>query len=311
MGDWLKDKVAVITGAGNGIGRAVAAVFAEEGAKIVVNDLGGSSKGEGASKQAADLVADEIKKRGGKAVANYDSVATMQGGERIIKTAIDAFGRIDILVTCAGILRDRMVFNMTEQEWDGVLNTHLKGTFACAKPASIVMRQQRSGRIITFTSTSGLYGNTGQANYSSAKGGIAGFTKAAALDLGRYGITVNAIAPMAGTRMTLTDEYFAAREKRAQLGVKREGFGFDPKVEDMQPDDVAPVVAYVASDAAAYINGQVIFIGGGVCSWVAPPRAVKTIYKESPWTVDELIEWVPNTLMVGVTNPAPPPAEQK
>ncbi|MBI3743154.1 MAG: SDR family oxidoreductase [Chloroflexi bacterium] len=311
MGDWLKDKVAVITGGGNGIGRAVAALFAEEGAKIVVNDLGGSSKGEGASKQAADLVADEIKKRGGKAVANYDSVATMAGGERIIKTAIDAFGRIDILVTCAGILRDRMVFNMTEQEWDGVLNTHLKGTFACAKPASIVMRQQRSGRIITFTSTSGLYGNTGQANYSSAKGGIAGFTKAASLDLGRYGVTVNAIAPMAGTRMTLTDEYFAAREKRAKLGVKREGFGFDPKVEDMQPDDVAPVVAYVASDASAYINGQVIFIGGGVCSWVAPPRAVKTIYKESMWTVDELIEWVPNTLMVGVTNPAPPPEEQK
>jgi NAD(P)-dependent dehydrogenase (short-subunit alcohol dehydrogenase family) len=306
MAQWLKNKVAVVTGGGNGIGRAVALKLAEHGAKVVVNDLGGSRTGEGASQKAADLVAEEIKKAGGQAVPSYDSVATMAGGEHIIKTAVDAFGTVDILVTCAGILRDRMIFNMSEEEWDGVIATHLKGTFACVKPASQVMRQKRSGRIITFTSTSGLYGNTGQANYSSAKGGIAGFTKVVALDLGRYGITVNAVAPMAGTRMTLTEEYFKARDLRERQGIKREGFGFEAKVEEMQPEDVTPMVVYLASDKASNLNGQVLFIGGGVVSWVAPPRPVKTIYKDGRWTVDELIQVVPNTLAAGLVNPAPP-----
>ncbi len=306
MAQWLKDKVAVVTGGGNGIGRAVSLRLAAHGAKVVVNDLGGTRTGEGVSQKAADAVAEEIKKAGGMAVPSYDSVATMQGGENIINTAVKHFGAVDILVTCAGILRDRMVFNMSEQEWDGVISTHLKGTFACVKPASIIMRQKRSGRIITFTSTSGLYGNTGQANYSSAKGGIAGFTKTVALDLGRYGITVNAVAPMAGTRMTLTEEYFKAREMRERQGIKREGFGFEAKVEEMKPEDVAPLVIWLASDKASTINGQVIFIGGGVISLVAPPRPVKTIYKPTRWTVDELIQVVPATLTAGVANPSPP-----
>ncbi|MEE9285408.1 MAG: SDR family NAD(P)-dependent oxidoreductase [Dehalococcoidia bacterium] len=311
MGEWLKGKVAVVTGAGGGIGRAVAVAIADQGAKVVVNDLGGSSTGEGASQRPAGSVVDEIKSAGGDAVANYESVAIMEGGEKIIQMALDSFGRLDILVTCAGILRDRMLFNMTEQEWDSVINTHLKGTFACAKPASIVFRQQRSGRIITFTSTSGLYGNTGQANYSSAKSGIGGFTKVVALDLGRYGVTVNAVAPMAGTRMTLTDEYFQARATREQQGVKREGFGFEARVEDMKPEDVAPLVVYLASDLASDINGQIIFIGGGVISYVAPPRPVKTIFKDGRWTVDELIATVPHTLAEGLVNPAPPQEAKK
>ena len=305
MGEWLKDRVAVVTGAGGGIGRGVALALAEQGAKIVVNDLGGAVDGSGASSQPADRVAEEIKKAGGQAVANHDSVASMDSGERIIQTALDSFGRLDIAVTCAGILRDRMIFNMTEKEWDDVISVHLKGTFAVCKPASVVMRQQRSGRIINFSSTSGLYGNAGQANYGAAKSGIAGFAKVAALDLGRYGVTVNAIAPMAATRMTMTDEVKQARERRGDRGIRRDEFGFEPRPEDMAPEDVAPVVTYLASDLAANINGQVIFVGGGIISYVAPPRQVETIFKDGRWTVDELIKAVPVGLMKGVVNPAP------
>lgn len=305
MGEWLKDRVAVVTGAGGGIGRGVALELASQGAKVVVNDLGGAVDGSGSSTTTAQKIVDEIQAAGGTAAPNYHSVATMEGGEQIIKTALDTFGRIDILVTCAGILRDRMVFNMTEAEWDGVLNTHLKGTFTCAKNAAVVMRQQRSGRIITFTSTSGLYGNGGQANYSAAKSGITGFTKVAALDMGRYGVTVNAVAPMAGTRMTLTEDYRRARDSRGSRGIRRDEFGgYEQDLEHLDPNDVAPVVSYLASDLASHINGQVLFVGGGVLSWVAPTRPWKGIYKDSPWTVDELIEAVPN-MMTGVTNPAP------
>ncbi len=306
MGEWLRDKVAAVTGAGGGIGRGVALELAAQGAKVVVNDLGGASDGTGASVQAADKVVGEIKEAGGEAASNYDSVATMAGGESIVKTALDSFGRLDIMVTCAGILRDRMVFNMTEAEWDGVLATHLKGTFSCAKPAAAIMRQQRSGRIITFTSTSGLYGNGGQANYSAAKSAITGFTKVAALDMGRYGVTVNTVAPMAGTRLTLTEEYRSARELRGSRGIKRDEFGgYEQDLQDLDPNDVAPLVSYLASDLSSNINGQAIFIGGGVISWVAPPRVVRAMHKTGRWTVDELIQQVPEDLSPAMKNPAP------
>ena len=183
MGDLLKDKVAVVTGSGRGIGRGIALLLAEEGAKVVVNDLGGSVDGEGASTTPAQEVVNEIKAKGGDAVANGDSVATMEGGENIIKTALDNFGKLDIVVAVAGILRDRMLFNMTEEEWDAVIAVHLKGTFSVVKPASILFRQQRSGKIIAFSSTSGLYGNSGQANYGAAKDGIAGLIRGIARDL--------------------------------------------------------------------------------------------------------------------------------
>jgi NAD(P)-dependent dehydrogenase (short-subunit alcohol dehydrogenase family) len=199
MGERLKGKVAVITGAGRGIGRGHALLFAAEGAKVVVNDLGGAADGSGASKGPADEVVDEIKKAGGEAVASYESVSTPEGGEKIIKAAIDNFGRLDIVVNNAGVLRDRMVFNMTEEEWDTVMKVHLYGTFNCSKPACVIFRQQRSGRIVNTSSTSGL-GNRGQANYAAAKEGITGFTRTLARDMGRYGVTCNAIRPAAATR---------------------------------------------------------------------------------------------------------------
>ena len=202
MANSLEGKVAVITGAGRGIGRGVAMMMAEEGAKVVVVDPGVNVDGSGYDQSIAEQVASEIGqcRRQLPSPAN-ESVTTMAGGERIVQTAIDAFGRLDIVVTCAGILRDRMVFNMTEEEWDDVIAVHLKGTFTVVRHACILFRQQRSGRIITFSSESGLVGNSGQANYGAAKSGIAGFTKVVARDMGRYGVTANSIAPRASTRM--------------------------------------------------------------------------------------------------------------
>ena len=200
MANLLNDKVAIVTGAGRGIGRGVAHLMAAEGAKVVVCDLGVNVDGSGADLSIADAVVSEIREAGGEAVACTENVATMDGGEKIVQTALDNFGKLDIVVTVAGILRDRMVFNMSEQEWDDVIAVHLKGTFSVVRNAAVLFRQQRSGRIITFSSTSGLYGNSGQANYGAAKDGIAGFTRVAARDLGRYGVTANSISPSAQTR---------------------------------------------------------------------------------------------------------------
>src|SRR6059036_4117983 len=197
----LKDRVAVVTGAARGIGREIALLMAQLGARVVVNDYGGSEAGQGTTQAPANEVVEEIRKAGGQAVANYDSVATMSGGERIVQTAIDAFGRVDIVVNNAGILRDRMIFNMSEEEWDAVIDTHLKGTFAVTRAAAPLMREQKWGRFINMTSTSGLIGNVGQANYAAAKLGIFGLTKATALDMGRYNVTANCISPFAWTRM--------------------------------------------------------------------------------------------------------------
>jgi len=304
MSDRLKDKVAVVTGAGRGVGRGIALLMADEGAKVVVNDLGGGTDGSGAATSPADEVVAEIKKMGGEAVANYDSVATVEGGENIIKTAVDNFGRIDILVNNAGILRDRMVFNMSPEEWDAVIKVHLYGVFNCTKPAAILMRQQRSGRIISMTSTSGITGNAGQANYGAAKAGIAGFTRVCARDLGRYGITVNSIAPSAATRMTVSPEMEEALERRVQRGeiTAEQAAARRPA----NPDDVAPLAIFLATDAAANINGCVFGASGGRIDLYPHLVPIKSIYKDGRWTPDELDKLIPATLAVGLVNPAPP-----
>ncbi|MBI4640984.1 MAG: SDR family NAD(P)-dependent oxidoreductase, partial [Candidatus Tectomicrobia bacterium] len=197
----LDGKNAVVTGAGNGMGKAVAIFLAKEGAKVVVNDLGGDLRGEGGSQAPADVTVAEIKAAGGTAVANYDSITSFQNGGRIIQQCVDTFGRIDILVNVAGNLRDRMVFNMTEEEWDGVVAVHLKGYFNTIKHACVLMRQQQYGRILSFSSGS-AGGNSGQANYSAAKAGIMGMTRTVAKDMAKYGVTCNCVWPGANTRMT-------------------------------------------------------------------------------------------------------------
>jgi len=306
MGDRLKGKVAVITGAGRGIGRAHALAFAAEGAMVVVNDLGGAADGTGADKSPADEVVAEIKKMGGKAVANYDTVATMAGGERIIKTAIDTFGKIDILVNNAGVLRDRMVFNMTEEEWDTVMNVHLKGHFACTKFACIAFRHQRSGRIINTSSIAGL-GNMGQANYSAAKEGIVGFTRTVARDMGRYGITCNCIRPGAATRLTMTPELMAAWEKRRKtLGDTGLPGGEMPDIASYAPEAISPIVVFLCTDEAANINGCTFDVHGGDIGLYSEPAIIKSIHKDGIWTVDELCKLIPKTLATGLVNPSPP-----
>jgi len=308
VGTMLQGKVAVVTGAGRGIGRGVALGLAAQGAKVVVNDYGVDVHGQAPTTDPAFDVVAEIKQAGGEGAANGDSVSSWAGAENIINTAVREFGRIDILVTCAGILRDRMIFNMSEDDFDSVLAVHLKGTFNCIRHAAPLMRAQRYGRIVTFSSGSGLFGNPGQANYGSAKAAISGLTKVVARDLGKYGVTCNAIAPVAATRMTLTPEVIKAREIRKQQGIIREERAL-AQLEDLKPEDVAPMVVFLASDHAANVNGQFFLCAGGSVSLVALPRPVKTIFKpEGRWTLDELDDLVPLTLAEGLVNPAPPRA---
>ncbi len=309
MAGMLEGRVAVVTGAGRGIGRGIALLMAAHGARVVVNDYGVSSDGAEPSSEPADEVVAAIGAAGGHAVACAESVATMQGAQRIIGTALDTYGTIDILVTCAGILRDRMIFNMTEVEFDAVVATHLKGTFTCVRVAVGTMRERGYGRILTFTSGAGLFGNPGQSNYGSAKSGIAGFTKVCARDLGRYGITVNSLSPVAGTRMTLTPAYLRARDIRRQQGIVREDRGVGD-IENLSPDDVAPLAVYLASEDAGNVNGQVFLCTGTSYSRVEAPRPVASIFKDGRWTVDELLAAAPEGLMRGVANPAPARADE-
>jgi NAD(P)-dependent dehydrogenase (short-subunit alcohol dehydrogenase family) len=250
-------RVAIVTGAGRGIGREHALLLARHGASVVVNDLGGSMDGEGADKGPAQQVVDEIEALGGKAIANTDDISDFDGAERLIRSAIDTFGGLDILINNAGILRDRMLTNMSEAEWDAVIKVHLKGTFAPCRHAAAYWRERakageaNDARIINTSSPSGIYGNAGQTNYGAAKAGIASFTIIAAKELGRYGVTVNAIAPAALTRMT-------------------EGLGMgnapDEVKEQMSPAHIAPIVCWLASPEAAHVTGRVFDVTGRMLS---------------------------------------------
>jgi NAD(P)-dependent dehydrogenase (short-subunit alcohol dehydrogenase family) len=302
----LKDKVAVVTGSGQGIGKEIAIALARAGAKVVVNNRSPESKG-GNAEETAKI----IKEAGGEAIPIYGNVGHMEVCEKLVKEAIDTWGTIDIVVNNAGINRDRMVWNMSEEEWDAVVDVVLKGTFGCTKFAAAHMREKRKGRIINMTSGAGIDGNAGQPNYSAAKGGVVGFTKSCALALGRYGITVNALSPQAETRMWRTVTPERAREMGVVRGLvtKEEAAAIsDGEVYTRifgAAEDITPIVVYLASDRAANINGQIFFASGGRISLYGAPTKIKTIYKKGRWSFEELASVMPGSLASGLVNPAP------
>jgi NAD(P)-dependent dehydrogenase (short-subunit alcohol dehydrogenase family) len=262
----LDGKVAVVTGGGSGIGRAVSLGLAGAGAAVVVNDYGVSVDGREPSSEPANEVVKEIEARGGRAAANAQSIATMAGGRAAIEQALASFGGLHILVCCAGILRERMIFNMSEEDWDAVIAVHLKGHFTVMQPATRHMREKRAGRIITFTSTAGLEGSPGQPNYSAAKEGIVGLTRSTALAMAKYGVTVNCISPTADTRMT------------QRLPDERRGQAMAP------PEAIAAVVTFLASDRAAHVTGQVIGVRGNQVTLYSHPAPLRQVTSREPWT---------------------------
>jgi len=273
-------RICIITGAGRGIGREYALMLAEQGAKVVVNDLGGARDGTSADTGPAQEVVEEIKGMGGEAIANTDDVSDFEAAGRMVQSAVDTFGGLDVVINNAGILRDRMLTNMTEAEWDAVIKVHLKGTFGPAHHAAAYWRERskagetNDARLINTTSVSGIYGNPGQTNYGAAKMGIAGFTIIASLELGRYGVTVNAIAPGALTRLT------------EDLGM---GQASDEQKEMMSPRWVAPIVTWLASTQSAGVTGRVFEASGGVLavaeSWHRGPTATPV---DDPTKIDAI-----------------------
>jgi NAD(P)-dependent dehydrogenase (short-subunit alcohol dehydrogenase family) len=280
----LEGKVAVITGAGRGIGRGEALLFAEHGARVVANDLGGEWDGTGRDTRAATEVVEEIRGRGNEAVPHFEDISDPDGASSLVRTAIETWGRMDVLVNNAGILRDRMVFNMSVEEWDSVIKVHLRGHFLMTHLACAHWRDRAksgdgvSGRIINTSSTSGLLGNVGQSNYGAAKAGIAAFTQIVAMEMQRYGVTVNAVAPGARTRMT--------EKTFGEIPGVTEGF------DALAPENIAPLVAFLASDAAEGITGQVFGIAGGLVELYEGWTPISSVTKDERWTPEELAERV-------------------
>ena len=313
MGNRLEGRVAIVTGSGRGIGREVAKLMAAEGASVVVNDVGGAVDGSGTSNTPAEEVVKEIRDAGGQAVASPDSVAEFDSAAKIVQTAVTNFGRVDILCHVAGILRDRMVFNMTEEEWDGVLQVHLYGAYNMVRNATPHMIKQKYGRIALFSSGSGL-GSSGQANYSAAKEGMVGFTRALANELAPHGITINAVYPGGATRMTETVPQ-SSRDLRAQAAapaaaqaptMATQGAPIHGPPEARNPENNAPKTVYLCSEAGGSITGQVIGTSGWAMTLYSPRHVIRSIHKNGRWTLDELDELIPISLGAGLANPMNP-----
>ena len=298
----LDGKVAVVTGGAGGMGSWIAKTYAEQGAKVVVADTGADVEGRmGMDPARVNAVVDDIKAAGGEAVGVIGDIADMDTAENTIRLALDTYGGLDILCCAHGILRERMIFNMTEDEWDGLVRAHLKGCFAPTKFASIYWRQERTrgGRIIYFTSDAGVFGSAGQPNYSAAHNGKLGLMRSNARALDRYGVTCNAIAPRAWTRLTATIP--GSNRPGAQAP--------DPaRIQQLDPDMIAPMVCYLAMDEAWNINSQVFLVYAGTIAVLQHPTPWRTIFKHGMWTLDELSAQVP-AILEGTRNPAPPPPE--
>ncbi|HSD43465.1 MAG TPA: SDR family NAD(P)-dependent oxidoreductase [Burkholderiales bacterium] len=275
----LDGKVVVVTGAGGGIGRDFALAMAAQGAKVLVNDIGASVGGEGKDAGPAQRVVDEIRAAGGQAVPSTDSVADWDAANRIVKAAVEAFGRIDVVVNNAGILRDRFFFNMSVEEWKAVIDVHLNGTFYVSRAAAPYFKSQNAGRYVNMTSTSGLIGNLGQANYSAAKLGIVGLSKSIALDMAKYGVTSNCISPFAWSRMigsipTETPEQQARVEK-----LKR-----------METAKIAPLAVYLASAAAKDVSGQVFAVRANEIFLMSQSRPLRSVHRAEGWTPESIAD---------------------
>jgi NAD(P)-dependent dehydrogenase (short-subunit alcohol dehydrogenase family) len=279
----LDGRVAVITGGGRGIGAAIVRAFASEGAYLVVNDLGSSPDGVGGDKDPVHQIVEEINSSGGRAVADDGDIADVSTGQRLITTAVEQYGKLDILVNVAGILRDRMIFNLSEEDWDTVIRVHLKGHYSTVRPAAAYFREQRNPqgqyRIINFTSGSGLHGSPGQPNYAAAKMGIVGLTYSLAQGLARYGVTANAIAPGANTRLTATVP-----------DGKQPGAGVLP--EDMSPDNIAPIALFLASERSGWLTGRTIAAMGYEVSLYGNPQPIRQINGTEAWKFEHLAELV-------------------
>lgn len=284
----LDGKVAIVTGAGRGIGRGIALLLAEQGASIVVNDLGASLDGEGTDTGPAATVAGEITAAGGTAVANTSSVTDHEAAQAMVQQAIDSFGQLDIVVNVAGILRDRMIFNMSEAEWDAVIAVHLRGTYNTSKWAAVHFRERRSGGRIINMSSNSAFGAPGQPNYAAAKAGIIGLTLTCANSLARYGVTANAILPSGSTRMI--DSIPRAVEAVAHTGKLPSELA---RGTERDPDNVAPLVAFLATDAAAGINGQLFGSFGFNYALMSQPKIVRSVRSDQRWTVAELERTIP------------------